>query len=328
MFRPSTVDTHASVVVLSTAVAVVALLVVFRYSSPLRRIDEGAVFGAGNPIELPLTPIHRQMATLNLEANQGSGGDPPMSIDPKAFSEVGFTTYTVREGDTIWEIATERGLWAGTIMSVNPINDVRRLLPGTELTIPDRDGLMHSVQEGQTISDIASHYEVKATTILDANDLSSDLLDVGATLFIPGATMDEEEYLLATGELFQWPLTVVRTTSSFGMRRDPFTGAWRMHTGLDLGNPWGAPVLAAAAGTVVVADPSSDAYGKLVVLDHGNGRRSYYAHMSKILVRPGERVRRAEPVGNVGSTGRSTGPHLHFSVSRFGRWEDPLRYLP
>ncbi len=321
------VGTHGTVLLLSSIMFMAFVANLLYSNSGIRKTINGVVFAEVPSIELPATPPHDDRISVPpTPARQATNGEL-LNIDPKVYSEVGFSTYTVREGDTIWEIASQFGLRPGTLLSVNPIDSVRRLLPGTVLSVPDRDGVMQSVQEGQTVSEIAAENDVSVNSILDANNLRSDLLEIGTTLFIPGATMDEEEYLLAIGELFRWPLVSVRSTSSFGMRRDPFTGVWRMHTGVDLGNPWGNPVLAASSGTVIIADPESGAYGKLVVVDHGNSLQTYYAHMSKILVRRGERVSRGERVGNVGNTGRSTGPHLHFSVTRDGRWEDPLRYV-
>ena len=102
----------------------------------------------------------------------------------------------------------------------------------------------------------------------------------------------------------------------------------RGHAGLDIAAPWGAPVRAAAAGRVAVATRAGGAYGTLVVIDHGDGLRTVYAHLSQLNVDPGESVERGELLGLVGSTGFSTGPHLHFEVLRNGALRDPIAYLP
>lgn len=258
----------------------------------------------------------------------GSGEGMPLSVDPRDFEAIHRMEYEVRPNDTISEIAYTLGLDPGTILSANPISDVRRLLPGTMLSIPDRDGLFHDVQPGESLSSIADSYGVPLMPILDANDLSSSVLSVGETLFVPGASMDGDEYLLAIGELFSWPVRNFRFTSGYGMRSDPITGQWRMHTGIDLANAFGTPILAARAGRVVHVESNSGPYGNLVIIDHGDGFRSLYAHLSSFSVSTGQRVGTGQVIGRMGSTGRSTGSHLHFSVYRNNRPEDPLKHLP
>lgn len=260
-------------------------------------------------------------------ATDARGGDAPISVDATSFEQIRRTEYTVRPGDTISEIAVRFGLDTGTILSMNPVDDVRRLLPGTVLSIPDRDGLFHAVQPGESLSRIASTYEVPVYRILDANNLETDVLQVGDTLFIPGARMAMEDYLLAIGELLSWPVRSFRFTSGFGMRLDPITRQWRMHNGIDLANAIGTPVLAARSGRVVHVEPNSGTYGHLIILDHGNGIRTLYAHLDSFAVSAGQWVSTGQMIGRMGNTGRSTGPHLHFSVIRNGRWIDPMGQL-
>jgi murein DD-endopeptidase MepM/ murein hydrolase activator NlpD len=101
----------------------------------------------------------------------------------------------------------------------------------------------------------------------------------------------------------------------------------RGHTGLDIAAPFGAPVIAAAAGQVSLAGWTSGGYGNLIIIDHGNGRQTLYAHLSQINVQPGQWVNRGQSIGRIGSTGFSTGPHLHFEVRQDGLPRDPLTYL-
>lgn len=114
--------------------------------------------------------------------------------------------------------------------------------------------------------------------------------------------------------------------SGFGMRIDPFTGEQAMHAGIDFAAPVGTPIFAAAGGVVANAEVHP-VYGKTVEIDHGNDLRTLYAHASKIEVKPGEIVRRGQKVAEVGSTGRSTGPHLHFEVHVKGLAQNPSRFL-
>jgi murein DD-endopeptidase MepM/ murein hydrolase activator NlpD len=114
--------------------------------------------------------------------------------------------------------------------------------------------------------------------------------------------------------------------SGFGMRSDPFTGRAALHTGLDFPADSGTPILAAAGGVVLSAAPHP-AYGNELQIDHGNGLVTRYAHCSKVMVKAGDLVKRGQPVALVGSTGRSTGPHLHFEVLVGGAPQNPAKFL-
>jgi murein DD-endopeptidase MepM/ murein hydrolase activator NlpD len=114
--------------------------------------------------------------------------------------------------------------------------------------------------------------------------------------------------------------------SSFGMRTDPFTGQYAMHAGIDFAAPVGTAIFAAAGGVVVSAE-MHPAYGNTVEIDHGNDLRTLYAHASRIDVKPGDLVKRGQRIGSVGTTGRSTGPHLHFEVHHKGVPQNPAKFL-
>ena len=118
----------------------------------------------------------------------------------------------------------------------------------------------------------------------------------------------------------------VAVGSGFGFRADPFTGRGALHTGLDFPSPVGTPIHAAAGGVVRVAEMHPE-YGLMLEIDHGNGLTTRYGHTSKILVKPGDLVKRGQVVADVGTTGRSTGPHLHFEVLVDGIPQDPQRFL-
>jgi murein DD-endopeptidase MepM/ murein hydrolase activator NlpD len=123
-----------------------------------------------------------------------------------------------------------------------------------------------------------------------------------------------------------WPIEG-RIMSGFAQRTDPFSGEGAFHKGVDLSAPTGTPVHVTADGVVVIAEPVSGGYGRLVVVDHGGGVQSYYAHLSKISVHTGQEVHRGDLVGAVGSTGRTTAPHLHYEVRVDGSPRNPIRYL-
>lgn len=129
------------------------------------------------------------------------------------------------------------------------------------------------------------------------------------------------------GGEFAWPAPgYTRITSPFGMRTHPITGVYKLHTGMDIGAPYGSNFIAANDGVVISAGYNT-AYGKMVVIDHGGGISTLYAHGSEIMVSVGQSVRRGDVVLKVGSTGYSTGPHAHFEVRVNGQYVDPMTYF-
>jgi murein DD-endopeptidase MepM/ murein hydrolase activator NlpD len=117
-----------------------------------------------------------------------------------------------------------------------------------------------------------------------------------------------------------------RITSGYGWRTHPIFGTRRMHTGTDFGPGYGAPIYAAETGTVISAN-ARGGYGNTIIIDHGQGLTTLYAHQSRFAVSSGARVTRGQVIGYVGSTGNSTGPHLHFEVRVNGAHRDPMNYL-
>jgi murein DD-endopeptidase MepM/ murein hydrolase activator NlpD len=116
-------------------------------------------------------------------------------------------------------------------------------------------------------------------------------------------------------------------TSGYGMRSDPFQGRAAMHAGIDLSGPIGTPIYATADGVVTTAGYNSGGYGNLIKIDHGKGIETRYGHLSSMSVREGARVRRGEMIGRMGSTGRSTGSHLHYEVRIDGRAVNPIPFM-
>lgn len=164
------------------------------------------------------------------------------------------------------------------------------------------------------------------------SSLGIDLVEL-MPLSPPAAAAPPSGETPSLGKLGTWWNTIKSTakeflpiSSRFGWRFHPVLGSRSFHSGLDLAAPMGAPIGAARAGKVIFAGPKGP-NGNLVQIDHGDGTVSSYAHNSKILVRVGQRVVQGEPIARVGSTGRSTGPHLHFEIRRHGKLEDPKPLL-
>jgi len=166
---------------------------------------------------------------------------------------------------------------------------------------------------------------------LDGLDLSIDRLDTRlADLDVQLAAVD---YLMGQQREQQaarphaWPSVHGWISSNYGLRADPFTGEQARHNGVDIANRFGAPVLAASRGIVTFAGKMKD-FGYMVEVDHGYGYVTRYGHMSALNVHVGDEVSDSQQLGQVGSTGRSTGPHLHYEVHRFGRHLNPRPFLP
>ncbi len=172
-------------------------------------------------------------------------------------------------------------------------------------------------------------YVPLASPSLDELGRSVDLLDQHADLHGDVFTLIESRLMEARLLALMVPSTAPvdgPIGSGFGFRLDPFTGRGALHTGLDFPAPGGTPIVAAAGGVVLSAD-THPAYGQTVELDHGNGLVTRYAHASKLLVRAGDLVKRGQRIALVGSTGRSTGPHLHFEVLVEGAPQNPAKFL-
>jgi murein DD-endopeptidase MepM/ murein hydrolase activator NlpD len=243
--------------------------------------------------------------------------------DGRIIDQVKTFSYTIERGDTLSEIAAKHDLDVGTLISFNDIDDVRRVMAGTELTIPDVDGIPYTVKKGDTLERIAGRYDVPLENILDANDLQSATIQPGQTLFIPGGEISEYDYKKAMGTLFIYP-SLGRLTSGYGYRNDPFTGLRRMHYGIDLADSVGTIVKSTMAGRVATIGNQPRGYGKYVVIQHRHGFQSLYGHLSTIEVRRGEYIRQGQKVGEMGNSGRSTGPHLHFSLYKNNVPVNPL----
>ena len=150
-----------------------------------------------------------------------------------------------------------------------------------------------------------------------------DILDIDYVDFLQEEAVKAHKYL---SRIPLGPPVWGRITSKFGYRVDPFTGKFEFHEGVDIKARWGTPVRATAEGKVIYAGWKAG-YGKTVVIRHAYGCRTLYAHMSKIKVRAGQWVKSGQIIGYVGSTGRSTGPHVHYEVWRYSKKTNPVKYM-
>lgn len=234
-------------------------------------------------------------------------------------------SYTLQQGDTLSEIASKHNLRMDTLIAYNSIRNARRLQVGMTIKIPNVDGVLYKVKSGESIKQIAKKFNVAFTKILDINDLESSTIKAGQEIFIPEATMSRFDLKKAMGELFLFPCAG-RFTSYFGYRIDPFTRRRGFHNGIDLANRMWTPVGAAMDGRILRTGYNR-VYGNYVIVGHGQGYQTWYAHLQKWTVRKGQWVRQGQRIGYMGNTGRSTGAHLHFSIFHYGKPKNPIRYL-
>ncbi len=249
------------------------------------------------------------------------------------------TTHIVQDGETIASIAARYGLESSTILWENNLTTSSKIKPGQELVILPVDGVRHKVKKGETIYTIGKKYgleDTQAQVIVDypfnefLNDETFELA-TGQFLMVPGGVMPNAP--VATR-----PVAVVITpdagaVSGTGSFVWPAAGRITQgysfyHKAFDIANKSGGPILAADSGTVVIAGwVDNSGYGNRVMIDHGNGYVTLYGHMSVVQVRPGQRVNRGDVLGQMGSTGRSTGTHLHFEIRSGGGLLNPGNFL-
>lgn len=259
------------------------------------------------------------------------------NISEKPRSEI--IDYEVESGDTLSTIAQKFNITADTIKWENDLKG-DGIKPGQILKILPESGVSYTVKSGDTLESVAKKFSAEQQPILDYpfNDVPDDLsLKAGQLLIIPGGVPPETkipaksrpqpQYLAQGpaspafsapgGAQFIWP-TNGQITQYF---------SW-YHPGIDVANRSGPGIAATDGGTVVVAGwPDSSGYGNRVVIDHGNGYTSLYAHMSNVYVSTGQTITRGQLIGQMGSTGRSTGTHLHLEIHAKGVALNPLAIL-
>jgi LysM repeat protein len=226
--------------------------------------------------------------------------------------------YVVREGDTLSQIAEMFGVSTNTVLWANDLKNSKDIHPGDTLVILPITGIQHVVAKGETIASIVKKYKGDMHDVLSFNNLSEGAaLAVGDTVVIPDGV--ETVVTAPSGSA-----RVVRSAggpSISGYFLRPIVGGVKSqgihgYNGVDLAAPLGTNVMASAAGTVMVARASgwNGGYGAYIVIQHGNGTQTLYAHLSDVFVSPGQSVTQGQAIGASGNSGRSTGAHLHFEV--------------
>jgi len=245
-------------------------------------------------------------------------------------SIITYQTYRVKAGDMIGFIADAFDVTQDTIISVNNIKQSRLIQPGQYLKIPSMPGIIYTVKKnGETPQTIAEKYKVNAEKCASANYVSLDTeLKAGTSLFVPDAELDWATRQEINGDLFKKPLHArYWLSSNYGWRNSPFNaGARTFHGGIDMAVSAGTPIYAALDGTVTAVGYNAT-YGNYVIITHHSGYKTLYGHMKSTACRKGNFVYTNTVIGYVGSTGMSTGPHLHFTVYKNGKTINPLTVL-
>lgn len=266
-------------------------------------------------------------ADLSDAGGTGPDGRLELVLEEEAPPDQGlfYVVYRVVKGDTISEVADRYGVTTDSIVTFNGITNARTLSIGKYLKIPTLNGILYAAKEGDTATALAASYGISGDRIKELNGLGDEAIAAGRPVFLPDARLSSWALREISGDLFSWPIRGW-ITSWYGWRNDPFSGARSFHTGIDIGANRGASVRAAMEG-VVSATGYSTVSGNYVVIRHHSGYTSLYAHLDRIDVKPGRSVSQSTVIGAVGSTGYSTGPHLHFTVSKNGRTMNPMTVL-
>jgi len=264
----------------------------------------------------------------------------PSSEEASAVGRTEIVTHIVQSGEIIGKIAAQYGISIETILWANNLSVRSYIRPGDQLKILPANGVVHKVKSGETVSQIARVYGANQDDIVKFNKLKKDGSDivVGEELIIPGGKKEKPKILYTStasskfrnvaapppsisapaGSGYLWPTTVRRITQYFG---------WR-HTGIDIAGPVGTPIYASLAGEVIKSGCGwNGGYGCYIIIDHGGGVRTLYGHNSQLYVSAGDSVSQGDTIAAMGSTGRSTGSHVHFEVIVSGGKQNPLRYV-
>jgi len=239
--------------------------------------------------------------------------------------------YPIESGDTLASIASKFDVSVDTIKWANDLKS-DTITTGDTLEIPPVSGIVHKVQSGDTVYSIAEKYNTSSQNIAnfpfnEFADLDTFALVPGQTLFVPDGTPPTQK---PATPLYRPQFMAGQSgTGSFSWPTSGYISQYAVwyHMAIDIANPASPPVLASDAGTVSYTGCLDWGYGCHVIVDHNNGFQTLYAHLSAIAVATGQGVGKGGTLGTMGSTGRSTGTHLHFEIRQNGGLLDPLGYL-
>ncbi len=221
---------------------------------------------------------------------------------------------------SIYSLANLFGIDINSIRSTNYIEAIGLLYKGKSLLLHNKKGMLYTVRDTQVdLFELSKKFKKSVEELCEINEVSPvHVFKKGDFVFIPNYTLKFKDFMV--------PLFNTKITSGFGLRAHPIFGILKYHEGIDLKQKYGAPVRAACDGKVIFAG-WAEGYGKLIILKHHKGYTTYYGHLSKIKVRQGQYVYKGQVIGNVGTTGWTTGPHLHFEVRKNGIPINPKKVI-
>ncbi len=240
--------------------------------------------------------------------------------------------YVVQSGDTLSVLSQRFNITVDTVLVENKITVRTILRPGDVLSILPVSGVSHKVKKGDTLAKVAALYKADKQRIVDFNNLPDENLPMGQAIIIPEGRIPytpppvarptqvvagRPASLITLQRGMLWP-TVSRRVSQYFK--------WR-HPGIDIALPTGNPIYASEDGVVAKSGWNSGGYGYMILIDHENGMMTRYGHNSKLFVKAGDRVSKGDVIALIGSTGRSTGPHVHFEIYVNGTRVNPLYYV-
>lgn len=237
--------------------------------------------------------------------------------------------YRLKGDDSLFTVASRFNVPIDAIATLNGLEHAAGDLTGRTLLIPSQPGLFLAIDHPNELDRLLDAWRASLSDAPAGVHLMVARPEGTVSLmFYPGERFHPMERAFFLGILFRFPLPKAVLTSSFGIRANPFTGHPTFHAGIDLAAPTGTDVYAARDGTVVEIGHLDRIYGNFVRLDHGDGYQTVYGHLSEVLVTLHQKLLSGSILGRVGSTGMSTGPHLHFEIRRRGHPEDPVPLLP
>ncbi|MGL5956673.1 MAG: LysM peptidoglycan-binding domain-containing M23 family metallopeptidase [Brevinema sp.] len=235
-----------------------------------------------------------------------------------------FAFYRILPGENLSSVAQKFGLTMATVLSLNSLDNAHSLSVGQKILLSTRSGIIVNTTNKESIHTIAERHGISAEETSLVNALENTEIQEGTTLFLPNANLSFKAMAELLGFEFINPVPQYRRISSqYGWRRHPILRQRILHKGIDFAAPIGTPIVAPKEGRVVSAGWNGS-FGLHTVIRHNNGFTTVYAHQSKIFVQAGQWVTTGQQIGAVGNTGRSTGPHLHFELHKYGQSRNPL----
>ena len=336
----------------ATGLVVVLLLLVLFNKLP------GSTGTGSSSSEVAFTPIDVDLPGIDISGQGGAVSlirNPNMDTTIPENSRQDVVTYTIEEGDSIFGIATKFGLKPESVLWANDDyfggDPTVALSIGAKLTIPPTDGVLYTWREGDSLEKIADVYDASEIKILSwpSNNLdaANPTFVPDSLVMIPGGISEIKSWIQevaytprsgvtqtiagpggcaisggygAVGSMaFIWP------SSQHELSGFDFSGSY--HKGIDIASYIGDPVWASDSGTVVYAGWNDSGYGYMIMIDHNNGYQTLYAHLSAVYVSCGQNIAQSVPIGAAGSSGKSTGPHIHFEIRKNGYWINPWYVL-